>query len=58
MNISRRKPTFFIYCRYPIKGEVHPMLVSKAYKFHIYLNKNQEILIAKTIGCNRFVFKT
>nr|WP_242488383.1 MULTISPECIES: helix-turn-helix domain-containing protein [Bacillus] len=34
------------------------MLVSKAYKFHIYLNKNQEILIAKTIGCNRFVFKT
>ncbi|WP_231347959.1 helix-turn-helix domain-containing protein, partial [Bacillus mycoides] len=23
------------------------MLVSKAYKFHIYLNKKQEILIAK-----------
>ncbi|OOR32290.1 hypothetical protein BW894_23510 [Bacillus mycoides] len=34
------------------------MLVSKAYKFYIYLNKKQEILIAKTIGCNRFVFKT
>ena len=32
------------------------MLVNKAYKFRIYPNKNQEILIAKTIGCSRFVF--
>ncbi|MGI8282475.1 MULTISPECIES: IS200/IS605 family element RNA-guided endonuclease TnpB [Bacillus cereus group] len=32
------------------------MLVSKAYKFRIYPNKKQEILIAKTIGCSRFVF--
>ncbi|OLN22563.1 transposase [Domibacillus antri] len=32
------------------------MLVNKAYKFHIYPNKEQEILIAKTIGCSRFVF--
>ncbi|WP_425424973.1 helix-turn-helix domain-containing protein [Anaerobacillus alkalilacustris] len=32
------------------------MLVNKAYKFRIYLNKEQEILIAKTIGCSRFVF--
>ncbi|MEY8350640.1 IS200/IS605 family element RNA-guided endonuclease TnpB [Bacillus cereus] len=32
------------------------MLVNKAYKFRIYPNKEQEILIAKTIGCTRFVF--
>ncbi|WP_353048622.1 helix-turn-helix domain-containing protein [Exiguobacterium sp. s145] len=28
----------------------------KAYKFRIYPNKEQEILIAKTIGCSRFIF--
>lgn len=28
----------------------------KAFKFRIYPNKNQEILINKTIGCSRFVF--
>lgn len=32
------------------------MLVNKAYKFRIYPRKEQEILIAKTIGCSRFVF--
>ncbi|HEY4567078.1 MAG TPA: RNA-guided endonuclease TnpB family protein, partial [Savagea sp.] len=32
------------------------MLIHKAYKFRIYPNKNQEVLIAKTIGCSRFVF--
>ncbi|WP_089172428.1 IS200/IS605 family element RNA-guided endonuclease TnpB [Bacillus cereus] len=32
------------------------MLVNKAYKFRIYPNKEQEILIVKTIGCSRFVF--
>ncbi|AWC28866.1 transposase [Bacillus cytotoxicus] len=32
------------------------MLVNKVYKFRIYPNKGQEILIAKTIGCSRFVF--
>ncbi|MCQ6531200.1 IS200/IS605 family element RNA-guided endonuclease TnpB [Bacillus mycoides] len=32
------------------------MLVNKAYKFRIYPNQEQEILIAKTIGCSRFVF--
>ncbi|MGS2751547.1 IS200/IS605 family element RNA-guided endonuclease TnpB [Bacillus zanthoxyli] len=32
------------------------MLVNKAYKFRIYPNKDQEILIAKTIGCSHFVF--
>ncbi|PFC68015.1 transposase [Bacillus cereus] len=32
------------------------MLVNKAYKFRIYPNKEQEILIAKIIGCSRFVF--
>jgi putative transposase len=32
------------------------MMVNKAYKFRIYPNKEQDILIAKTIGCSRFVF--
>ncbi len=32
------------------------MLVHKAYKFRIYPTKEQETLIAKTIGCSRFVF--
>lgn len=32
------------------------MLVNKAYKFRIYPTKEQEVLIAKTIGCSRFVF--
>ncbi|OJD72294.1 IS200/IS605 family element RNA-guided endonuclease TnpB, partial [Bacillus paramycoides] len=32
------------------------MLVNKAYKFRIFPNKKQEIVIAKTIGCSRFVF--
>jgi putative transposase len=32
------------------------MLVNKAYKFRIFPNKAQEVLIAKTIGCSRFVF--
>ncbi|PEM60983.1 IS200/IS605 family element RNA-guided endonuclease TnpB, partial [Bacillus pseudomycoides] len=32
------------------------MLINKAYKFRIYPSKKQEILIAKTIGCSRFVF--
>ncbi|PXW88443.1 helix-turn-helix protein [Streptohalobacillus salinus] len=32
------------------------MLVNKAYKFRIYPNSEQETLIAKTIGCSRFVF--
>ncbi|WP_371723675.1 helix-turn-helix domain-containing protein [Isachenkonia alkalipeptolytica] len=32
------------------------MLRHKAYKFRIYPNREQEILIAKTIGCSRFVY--
>lgn len=32
------------------------MLINKAYKFRIYPNKEQEVLIVKTIGCSRFVF--
>ncbi len=32
------------------------MLVNKAYKFRLYPNKEQEILINKTFGCSRFVF--
>jgi putative transposase len=31
-------------------------MVKKAFKFRIYPNKKQEILISKTIGCSRFVF--
>ncbi|KOY80906.1 hypothetical protein ADM90_17195 [Lysinibacillus macroides] len=38
------------------KREAFRVLVNKAYKFRIYPNKEQEILIAKTIGCSRFVF--
>lgn len=38
------------------RKEVKVMLVNKAYKFRIYPSKEQEILIAKTIGCSRFVF--
>ncbi|KAB2488061.1 IS200/IS605 family element RNA-guided endonuclease TnpB [Priestia endophytica] len=32
------------------------MFINKAYKFRIYPNRIQEILISKTIGCSRFVF--
>lgn len=32
------------------------MIVNKAYKFRIYPNKEQQILINKTFGCSRFVF--
>ncbi len=32
------------------------MLTHKAYNFRIYPTKEQEILIAKTIGCSRFIF--
>ena len=32
------------------------MLINKAYKFRIYPNKKQEILINKTFGCSRFVY--
>lgn len=33
-----------------------PLLVNKAYRFRIYPTKKQEVLIAKTIGCCRFVY--
>lgn len=32
------------------------MMIHKAYKFRIYPNQAQAILINKTIGCSRFVF--
>ncbi|MCM3597422.1 IS200/IS605 family element RNA-guided endonuclease TnpB [Metabacillus idriensis] len=32
------------------------MIVNKAYNFRLYPTKKQETLIAKTIGCSRFVF--
>ena len=32
------------------------MMINKLYKFRIYPNKTQAILINKTIGCFRFVF--
>src|SRR5699024_9830179 len=36
--------------------EVMKMVKHKAYKFRLYPNKEQEILINKTIGSSRFVF--
>ncbi|MDO8161740.1 transposase [Bacillus toyonensis] len=36
--------------------EVNQMMINKAYKFRIYPNQTQAILINKTIGCSRFVF--
>ncbi len=41
---------------YSLEREVNTVIVNKAYKFRIYPNKTQEIFIAKTIGCSRFVF--
>ena len=32
------------------------IIVNKAFKFRIYPNKTQQEIIAKTIGCSRFVF--
>ncbi|OTW70721.1 transposase, partial [Bacillus thuringiensis serovar roskildiensis] len=32
------------------------MMINKAYRFRIYPNQSQAILISKTIGCSRFVF--
>lgn len=43
-----------MFLLYP--SEVKSMLVNKAFKFRIYPTKEQENLIAKTIGCSRFVF--
>ena len=31
-------------------------VIQKGFKFRLYPNKKQEILIAKTIGCGRFVY--
>ena len=36
--------------------EVSILMVHKAYKFRIYPDSNQALLIVKTIGCSRFVF--
>ena len=36
--------------------EVNALLQHKAYEYRIYPNKEQEILIARTIGCSRFVY--
>lgn len=38
------------------RNEVNALLRHKAYKFRIYPNQEQETLIAKTIGCSRFVY--
>ena len=35
---------------------VKTISINKAYKFRIYPNKKQEILINKTFGCSRFVY--
>ena len=31
-------------------------MANKAYKFRLYPNKEQEILLAKTFGCVRFIY--
>ena len=36
--------------------EVNQIMINKAYKFRIYPNQAQTILINKTFGCSRFVF--
>ena len=36
--------------------EVSILMVHKAYKFRIYPDSDQALLIVKTIGCSRFVF--
>ncbi|BBW97363.1 hypothetical protein GsuE55_21960 [Geobacillus subterraneus] len=38
-----------------IKGGEKSMIVNKAYKFRLYPNKEQQIVINKTFGCSRFV---
>lgn len=32
------------------------MLIHKAYEFRIYPNLEQQVLLAKTLDCSRFVF--
>lgn len=32
------------------------MLINKAYKFKLYPNEEQKVLINKTLGCNRLVY--
>jgi len=39
-----------------IKNRNEANKVEKAYKFRLYPNKEQEILIQKTFGCSRFVY--
>ena len=39
-----------------IKNRNEVNKVEKAYKFRIYPNKSQELLIQKTFGCSRFVY--
>ncbi|MCR6850451.1 helix-turn-helix domain-containing protein [Bacillus sp. IBL03825] len=31
------------------------MLINKAYKFRIYPNQEHQVLLAKMLGCSRFV---
>lgn len=38
------------------KKVVSHLVIQQAFRFRLYPNKEQEILIAKTIGCSRFVF--
>lgn len=38
------------------RNEVREVLRHKAYRFRIYPNQEQEVLISKTIGCARFVY--
>ena len=50
--------TFFltygsVYAMFEQRGENK---MNKAYKFRIYPNEEQRILIAKTFGCVRFIY--
>jgi putative transposase len=45
-----------VLCRKAKKIRKRGDIVEKAYKFRLYPNKEQQILLAKTFGCTRFVY--
>ncbi|MBE5105342.1 helix-turn-helix domain-containing protein [Bacillus thuringiensis] len=38
------------------ESQVQSILINKVYKFNIYFNRKRQALIAKNIGCSRFVY--
>ena len=54
MDVDTPIPSHIFKCRN--RNEVNAMLQHKAYRFRLYPTHDQEILIAKTIGCARFVY--